>query len=411
LILLAPVVLVSSRVEADRAGDDSASRRFREELPLHPFPRLDAEGLPVGISLTSPRDGERIESAVPMVEVSGTVGISGQSEHLVVLAVDASGSAFRASGADIDRDGHLGTELCAHPSCGYPTRWTTDYDDNVLSAEVRAARALVELLEGSRTRMGIITFGRTPRRYKRIQELDGIVRALKRFPRKPRSGTDLVTAIDRCIEMLAGADRGGRATRSVILLSDGKMLFRSPEDPGQARQVAAEYLRLGIQRARDANVRVFSFAVGPRAYEPYMRHIAESTGGSYTRVSDPAAVITMLPMINLSDLSDVEVTNTTTGEPGRAIRVFPNGSFDGFVPLVAGTNLLSIEATMLSGRRIETRLELTYEKPPPSAADRGEQKRLLELLKLRRLETDLARRAQVERRRARLGRDLKIEAE
>ena len=127
---------------------------------------------------------------------------------------------------------------------------------------------------------------------------------------------------------------------------------------------------------------------------------------------DPAAVLSELPMVSLAQLSDVELTNATSGERGRAIRVFPGGSFDGFVPLVPGRNQLAVSAALLDGTRLEHHIELTYTRPAkPFPADLEAQRALLDRLKLRSVETDLARRAQVERRRRRLEKQLTIETE
>ncbi len=66
--------------------------------------------------------------------------------------------------------------------------------------------------------------------------------------------------------------------RNVILLSDGAMIFQVQSEETAAEE-AAEYLRQGIERARAAGVRVFTFAIGEDAAEHprVMRYIAKYT--------------------------------------------------------------------------------------------------------------------------------------
>jgi len=353
---------------------------------------FEPDPIPADLLLLSPEAGSVVASTVPLVEVRGQLGVG--ARHDVVLAVDCSGSAFLPSRADVDGDGTTGELRCKGRLCGRPTRWTTDFDDTVLAAEVRAATSLVGLLDPSRAQMGIVRFGQRAQEYKEIQRLDEIESALARFSKKARSGTDLIAALDVAVDMLQRTPPVAGAVRSVLLLSDGGMLFTPYE--------ATEHLRTGIERVRDARVRVFTFGVGAHPEGPGSRllaWIAESTGGTHTAISDPASVLHRLPMVSLSTLSHVELRNTTSGEAGRAIRVFPDGSFDGFAPLVAGENRLRISAKLLDGGSVEQEIELRYDKPEvPSAQDLEQQRELLRRLRVRRVETDLAHRAQVERR-------------
>jgi hypothetical protein len=69
------------------------------------------------------------------------------------------------------------------------------------------------------------------------------------------------------------------------------------------------------------------------------------------------------------------------------VRTFPDGSFDGFVPLVPGENTIEIEAVLDDGRRARVRQAVHFE---PSEAAQAEDAELLSRLRDRTEETALA---------------------
>jgi len=164
-------------------------------------------------------------------------------------------------------------------------------------------------------------------------------------------------------------------------------------------------LRDALAGAKRARTRIYTFGIGPNAVDaPLLLHLmAAHTGGRYFPVREPADVRHELPMVSLAGLSDVAIQNVTSGSAGRAIRVFPDGSFDGYARLAAGRNELQITATVEDGREVSRSIEVFFDAPTdPGADDLAAARELLKKLRLRTVETDLARRAQEERRAARL---------
>ena len=77
--------------------------------------------------------------------------------------------------------------------------------------------------------------------------------------------------------------------------------------------------------------------------------------------------------------------NTTTGQSGRAIRTFPDGSFDGFVILADGVNRLRVTAIASDGRRATADRLVHFRKGEPG----GDGQALLQELRRRTRETEL----------------------
>jgi sugar phosphate isomerase/epimerase len=140
--------------------------------------------------------------------------------------------------------------------------------------------------------------------------------------------------------------------------------------------------------------------VGERASDEgeTLREIAELTGGEYFAVAD-LADISFLNRARLTGLDAVTVRNKRSGEPARALRSFPDGSFDALVPLAPGANEIEIEARV-AGRAplLETRT-IVYE--PGAAGDSARDARAAELLrKLRERTEAIALRVRLEAERS-----------
>jgi hypothetical protein len=89
--------------------------------------------------------------------------------------------------------------------------------------------------------------------------------------------------------------------------------------------------------------------------------------------------------------------------------VFPDGSFDGFVQLVQGTNRLRITALGDAAGRATLEREVRY--VPPLEPDPAEIEAFRERLRARTAETDLGVRARQGESPEGLGRDLEVEVE
>jgi hypothetical protein len=114
-------------------------------------------------------------------------------------------------------------------------------------------------------------------------------------------------------------------------------------------------------------------------------------------------------MLDLVDLAGVKIANLTTGEGARALRTFPDGSFDGFLPLVAGTNRIRVEAIHVDGSRHAVERWVVLE---PSGAAGPDQERLRQRMEdLRSRTRELEAWARMEDRRRKQLKALEIDAE
>ena len=104
------------------------------------------------------------------------------------------------------------------------------------------------------------------------------------------------------------------------------------------------------------------------------------------------------------------IENVTTGKPARAVRIFPDGSFDGYVSLAQGENLLRMTVTGEGGGTREIERTVLFEALPDSELARQHLAELLRDIKLRTLETQLAEEARRKREKA-LARQLEIRTE
>ncbi len=135
------------------------------------------------------------------------------------------------------------------------------------------------------------------------------------------------------------------------------------------------------------------------------------TGGELVLVGQPVDVIEYVPHVSLTSLSHVTIDNLSSSEKARAVRLFPDGSFDGYAPLVPGENLLRITLHGEGEARRTVDRRVIFEKvPAESDRERARLRQLLKDLRIRTLETELAARVQRKREEQRR-RQLEIEVE
>jgi hypothetical protein len=142
----------------------------------------------------------------------------------------------------------------------------------------------------------------------------------------------------------------------------------------------------------NATARLDAFALGPEAIkgEDVLLEMAAVTSGGLTLLERPGDVLFHLPAVELSDIVDLRLENATSGKPGRAVRLFPDGSFDGFVPLERGANRLRVTAVSSKGGRASLERRVIYE-PQASNGDLAlEVERLRQLVRDRTIEVELA---------------------
>lgn len=367
-----------------------------------PVPARAVDDDRVWIALENPPERTVESDPTGLLELAGRAGAGRRGKHDVVIALDFSSSTLLASGVDVDGDGKIGrmagrVERLVKRGMAFPPGITrqhmsSDTDDTIRMAEIAAAQRLVELLNPETTRVGIITFAnfgtvQVPLTDDRSRVRD-VLAELRVKGFATTGGTDFEQAIKSAIEAFGPIYPTDPRQRSLVFLSDGRP--EQPPPPEHAEQVALEAARSLVE----LRIRVHCFALGPQAIEHigFFRQLAETTGGRTERVETPGEIVMELPRFALSDVARVEVANRTTGDKGRAVRVFPDGSFDGFVRLAPGRNKVRVTAFARTGTSAALDRLVTYRKsdtPDAAAVERAREK--LERLKGRTLEIEAER--------------------
>lgn len=352
-------------------------------------PASAAASNPVRILVESPTDGQKVNNKVHQAPIRGNALAEGDgpAEFDVILVIDVSGSTKHASGVDVDGDGETGInpqlELLP-PGTFAPDVFNTDPGDSILAAEVRAADALVANLDAERVRVGVISFSgemnsQTGGRARYDQQdawvevpLTGDLAKVRRslpeiLARGPHGGTNFAAGLRLAVTELAGLSgarsRSRPQSRKVVLfLTDGLPTFPigsgSASDPGDT-EAALNAARL----AHKAGVTVNAYALGPNALTNPIAatEISRITLGTFMPVQNPGDIISFLQGVTFSNIEDVVFTNLTTREVSYDVRLSPDGSFSGFVPVREGTNRVRITALASNGASGSVELDLEFE--------------------------------------------------
>jgi hypothetical protein len=362
-------------------------------LLLGSAPQSAADPARVWLELDAPAQ-DRVEAGpIGLVEVRGWAGAGELAGHDVVIAIDTSGSTAYASGADVDGDGKVGRSRERERWRSFNPRFlSSDPGDTVLAGELLATQRLVELLDSGRTRVGLVAFAAVAKPVSDVGSEPGeVARALRGLEGSFGSGgTNIADATRVAAELLAAADRADSGPRraSILLLSDGYPTVPEPQARAESESLAA------AREAAARGVRIFSFALGPHEIEEgdVFARMATVSGGRLVRVEEPGNVVHELPQIDLADIAEVTIQNETSGRGARATRVFPDGSFDAYVLLVEGENVLRVTATgRRGGRHSEVRRVLFEKRPFQTAAEAERFERRVERLRARTSETEVLR--------------------
>jgi hypothetical protein len=324
----------------------------------------------------------RVRRVVPLALFRGRVAGPQIVDADVVVAIDQSNSALLASGRDVDGDGEVGrTRRWAEDLGGYgePHRlWTSDRGDTVHAAEVAAADALIAGLGASGNRVGLLTFTDAVHVHAGVGDASAARSALQRLrPFADWTGTNLARALHISGSMLASATpRAGEGRRrAVVLFSDGK-----PSAPDGEHWASRRALEVAHELGA-GGVAVFTVAFGEEPDPRYLAELANAAGGSLLSPEDLRA---LADGPRARELTELAIENLTAKEVARAVRTFPDGSFDAIVPLAEGDNVLEVRMLFADGARSSTRSLIHYERPDPvTEADRREAERLLHLLRER----------------------------
>jgi hypothetical protein len=343
----------------------------------------------VWIDLRSPADGLVQTVPVGMVEVSGSTGAGRLKYYDVAVAIDLSASSRLRSGVDVNENGVVG-KLGPGIREDYwgsasPQELCDDPGDTIAAAEIMAVRRLLGLLNPERTRVAIIAFGDKAEIVAPLLSTRAeVLKALDVLDKKHGwyGGTNYSSALDASREALQAAplDPKRERKRSILFLSDGYPTLPPPE-PLPAKSAIASARAVGA-----TDIRIHSFALGPEAARgrDVLDLMSRLSRGLLTEIERPGEVLFHLPAVELSEVAEVKLENETSRQPGRAIRLLADGSFDGFVPLVAGRNQIRISAVGIGGGGGELLRTVTYSPAPGQAQQvQMEVSRLRELLKAR----------------------------
>jgi hypothetical protein len=340
------------------------------------------------LELSAPPVSETVRGPLGWVQVAGRVGSAAPAPCDVLIALDVSESAFLPSGRDVDGDGVVGRFSERGMRRGDGTRrpprvWTTDSDDTVFELSRQLARRVLDVLSHDQVRVGLLTFSETSRVRARLGTAAQARRALDslRVPLDPRA-THLENAIRVGENVLAPWSRDGRS-KILMVISDGRATRPAPV------VIAERAARRAARSAGRSGVSIHSIAVGRDAASDGSAYadLAALTDGSFAGMDNLETVFAALPVAgDAVSIAEVEISNDTTGDRGRAVRFFRDGSFDGFVRLAPGVNRLSVRAYTADGTRFGAVRTVYFD--PASGPDALEAMRAL--VRTRSLEIELA---------------------
>jgi len=390
----------------------------------------------VAIRVANPVDGSVVESELHMAELDGLASAQGEGAHGydVMIVLDISKSTETASGADVNENGIVGED--PHLGLYAPGEYaddvySTDPEDSILHAEVKAARTLIDGLDPQRVRVGLVTFsgdvdpetGRQVRPDQRdawlqvplTQNFAQVKAALARvLAEGPHGATDFAAGIRLATQELAGLSGSSSAPRPgakpvILFLTDGIPSFpvglATVEDPGDLEAAVA-----AARVAQAAGIRINTYAVGldALAKPKAATEVARVTLGTYTPVTEPGSIVAALQAVSFANVEDVGVVNLTTQEAAPDVRLNPDGSFKAFVPVREGRNRVLVNALASDGTEANLELEFDFK----VAQKKGLEKEA-ELARLRKLNDELIRHVEAEkvkraRREQRIKRELEI---
>ncbi|MFP8880439.1 MAG: vWA domain-containing protein, partial [Myxococcota bacterium] len=359
-------------------------------LPAAAAPAAQASATtPVRVQIQEPRPGTPVRNRVDQARIRGNAVAEGERplDIDVMIVVDMSGSTKAPSGVDIDDDGNIGfdprLELVA-PGTYPPDMKNTDPDDSILAAEIKAASALLENLDPTRVRVGVVSFsGMADKNGFRVSpdqqdawlespltnDFEVAQRALNELlARGPHGGTDFGAGVNLAVRELAGLFGAKSSARTdtkkiVMFLTDGNPTFpvktMTISEPGDI-----DFALNAARVAHQAQVTINVYAIGEAALRNPLAatEMARITLGSYLPVQNPGDVITYLQNASFANVDDVIFTNLTTSEVSEDVRLSPDGSFSGFVPVREGTNRVRVTALASDGSTGAVEFDLEFEK-------------------------------------------------
>ncbi|MCH2184408.1 VWA domain-containing protein, partial [Myxococcota bacterium] len=348
------------------------------------------EPAPVEIEIVSPGSDEVVRNRVNVAPVRGRAlsGSDAPKDFDVMIAIDVSHSSRFPSGIDVDQDGETGLnpqqELV--PAGTYPEDMVcSDPEDTILAAEILASRQLLKVLDPAQTRVGVLVFSgavdpatglrlRPDQRDALLKipltnDFEAVAGVLDEILEEgPYGATNFSAAIQLGVVELAGLSRAYSeprpgARKVMLFLTDGVPTFpfgkgTSPDPEDAESAIAAARL------AKTAGVTINSFAIGQQALvSPLaLNEISSITQGTFTAVRNPGDIVNFLSGVSFANISDVVVTNLTTGDVSFDVELLPDGSFLAFVPVREGDNRVEVAALASDGGEQRLQMDLEFEK-------------------------------------------------
>ncbi len=369
-----------------------------------------ATGAPVRILVESPTPGATVSDQVHQARVQGSALAEGDRplDYDVIIVIDVSQSTKAASGVDVDGDGVVGVnprnELLP-PGTFPPDVLSTDPEDTVLHAEIAAARALLDSLDPRRVHVALASFSGevdpvTGERASLDQQdawlevalsadFDHVRGALGAIlARGSHGATNFAAGVRLGVRELAGlsgaqSQARRQAKKVMLFLTDGVPTFpigkAVESDPGD-KEAAVQ----AAQLAHEAGIVINTYALGAEALAlpVAVTEMARVTLGSYTPVQNPGDIVALLQGVSFANVEDVVLTNVSTGDFSTDVRLSPDGSFFGFVPVREGPNRVRVSALASDGTRGSYEFDFTFQKAGLSAREQArELERLRELNK------------------------------
>jgi hypothetical protein len=398
-----------------------------------------ATAAPVSIRVDSPVSGAMVESELFMAPLSGIASAAGADAqgYDVMIVMDVSKSTQNASAADVDEDGVLGEDphLGLYAPGEYPDHvYSTDPEDTILHAEVKAAQTLLDGLDARRVRVGLITFSgevdpatgrqKSPDQHDATlevpltQDYAQLRAALRRvLAQGPNGATNFAAGLRLATQELAGLSGAVSSKRPgarlvTLFLTDGVPSFpaglATESDPGDLEAAVA-----AARVAQTAGIRINTYAVGPDALAKpkAATEVARVTLGTYTAVVTPGAITAALQTTSFANVEDIGIVNLTTQESAPDVRLNPDGSFQAFVPVREGKNRVLVNALASDGSEANIEIEFDFRVAQKSGRDRTAELRQIKKLNdelIRHFEAEKIKRA---RREQRIKRELEIRAE
>ncbi len=131
--------------------------------------------------------------------------------------------------------------------------------------------------------------------------------------------------------------------------------------------------------------------------------------GTYTPVQNPGDIIALLQGVSFANIEDVIFTNLTTGDFSTDVRLNPDGTFYGFVPVREGDNKVRVTALASDGSRGTVTFDLQFGKSGLSDLEMAR-----ELERIRRMNKELLllrEQKRIEEFRKRERKELELEVE